>query len=138
MALLCVIRFLTEAEPWKMKGEELATRRQAIVRTSLEAVYAFMHFLAPVMPLVGQQVFTCLNTSPRSIHNLRNDFYNLAPGTPITVGNILFQKILTEAEKPASVPTAPVATKQTKQAKPAKQSKKPKENAQTEEKEVSK
>lgn len=93
------LRFLTEAEPWKMKGDALATRRQAIVRTSLEAVYAFTHFLAPVIPVAGQKIFDCLSTEPRSFHNLRNDFYNLTPGTPVIVGGILFQKIGDPAKK---------------------------------------
>lgn len=87
-------KYLTESEPWKMKGEALATRRQAIVRTSLEAVYAFTHFLAPVLPIAAQKIFDCLHTEPRSLYNLRSDFYNLAPGTPITVGGILFQKLV--------------------------------------------
>jgi methionyl-tRNA synthetase len=115
---------LTEAEPWKMKGDENAIRRQAIVRTSLEAVYAFMHFLAPVIPMAAQKVFDCLNTEPKSLHNLKNDLYNLVPGTPITVGDILFQKILTETEKPAVI----VAEK------PAKQPKQPKKTGTTEKK----
>jgi methionyl-tRNA synthetase len=46
-------RYLTEAEPWKMKGGDEA-RRPAIVRTTLEALYAFMHVLAPVLPMAAQ------------------------------------------------------------------------------------
>lgn len=86
-------RFLTEAEPWKMKGEENAVRRRAVVRTALEAVYAFSHFLAPVIPIAAGKVFQKLNTPPVSAGNLRDDFYNLKPGTPVDVGEILFQKL---------------------------------------------
>jgi methionine--tRNA ligase beta chain len=85
-------RFLTEAEPWKMKGEH-ESRRGPVVRTALEAVYAFSHFLAPVLPIATQQIFEHLHTAPVSAHNLREDFYNLTPGTPVTIGAILFQKI---------------------------------------------
>ena len=46
-------RYLTEAEPWKMKGEN-ESRRPAIVRTTLEALYAFTHLLAPVLPMAAQ------------------------------------------------------------------------------------
>lgn len=46
-------RYLTEAEPWKMKGEN-ESRRPAIVRTTLEALYAFTHLLAPVLPIAAQ------------------------------------------------------------------------------------
>lgn len=49
---MCV-RYLTEAEPWKMKGADEA-RRPAIVRTTLEALYAFMHLLAPILPIAAQ------------------------------------------------------------------------------------
>lgn len=48
-------RFLTSAEPWKMKGAD-ESRRPAIVRTTLEAIFAFMHFLAPVIPLAAKKV----------------------------------------------------------------------------------
>ena len=47
-------RYLTEAEPWKMKGTD-ESRRPAIVRTTLEALYAFMHLLAPVLPMAAQE-----------------------------------------------------------------------------------
>lgn len=85
-------RFLTEAEPWKMKGSD-ENRRAPIVRTVLEAVYAFTHFLAPVIPIAAQEVFNKLNSPPVSIFNLRDDFFNLRPGTIVTLGDILFQKI---------------------------------------------
>eukprot|EP01038_Epipyxis_sp_PR26KG_P012817 gene12817-17186_t len=87
-------RFLTEAEPWKMKGEH-EIRRAKIVRTTLEAIFAFTHFLAPVIPLAAQSIFEKLNSQPKSTFNLKDDFYNLVPGTIITVGDILFQKIET-------------------------------------------
>ncbi|KAJ1434726.1 tRNA synthetases class I (M)-domain-containing protein [Ochromonadaceae sp. CCMP2298] len=95
-------RFLSEAEPWKMKGAD-EHRRVAIVRTALEAIYAFCHFLAPVMPLCTQQIFSWLGTGPVSAHNLREDMYNLAPGTAVGMGEILFKKIEVEAvEAPAA------------------------------------
>lgn len=97
-------KFLTETEPWKMKGDR-EHKRIAIVRTALEAIYAFTHFLAPVIPVAAQHIFVSLNTPPRSAHNLRPDLYNLTPGTPVTVGEILFKKI----EIPTEEPTAGVA-----------------------------
>ena len=48
-------RFLTSAEPCKMKGSD-EIRRPAIVRTTLEAIFAFMHFLAPVIPIAAKKV----------------------------------------------------------------------------------
>ena len=79
-----------------MKGSD-EQRRPAIVRTTLEALYAFMHILAPVIPLAAQAVFSRLGTAPVPLNSLKADFYNLKPGTPVTVGEILFQKIETEA-----------------------------------------
>lgn len=101
-------RFLTEAEPWKMKGER-EHKRVAVVRTAMEAIYAFTHFLAPVIPIAAQQIFSHLHTLPRSSHNLREDFYNLAPGTPITIGDILFKKIEKPSDETAAAAGVPAA-----------------------------
>ena len=92
-----------------MKGENEA-RRAPIVRTTLEAIYAFTHFLAPVMPIAGETIFRCLNTAPVCAPNLRDDMYNLSPGTAITLGDILFQKIEIASAASASAPAViPVA-----------------------------
>lgn len=84
---------MTEAEPWKMKGVD-ETRRPSIVRTTLEAVYLFLHFLGPVIPLAADQVFKRLNHNPKPIFELKSDFYNLIPGTQVQLGEILFHKFL--------------------------------------------
>jgi methionine--tRNA ligase beta chain len=55
-----------------------------------------MHLLAPVIPLAAQAVFSRLGTAPVLVTALKADFYNLKPGTPVTIGEILFQKIETE------------------------------------------
>lgn len=102
-------RWLTEAEPWKMKGtdQQTANRRSAVVRTALEAVFAFTHFLAPVIPMAAQKIFHHLNSPPKSTFNLRDDFYNLVPGTAVSIGDILFQKI-EDGAAPASAGASPV------------------------------
>lgn len=86
-------KFLTSAEPWKMKGESDGPRRVAIVRTTLEAIYICAHYLAPSIPTATDEIFKRLNTPPRPTSSLRADFYNLTPGTKISLGNILFTKI---------------------------------------------
>lgn len=101
-------KFLTETEPWKMKGDR-EQKRVSIVRTAMEAIYAFTHFLAPVMPISAQHIFNNLHTGPRSAHNLRDDFYNLVPGTPVSVGEILFKKI-ERAEETGGTTAAGAAT----------------------------
>jgi methionyl-tRNA synthetase len=75
-----------------MKGAD-ESRRLSIVRTTLESVYVFMHFLAPILPLTAETVFQRLNTSPIESGKLQNDFYNLHPGTDVVLGDILFRKI---------------------------------------------
>lgn len=86
-------KFLTSAEPWKMKGENDGPRRMAIVRTTLEAIYICSHYLAPSIPTATDEIFKRLNTPPRPTSLLSADFYNLIPGTKISLGNILFTKI---------------------------------------------
>ena len=99
-------KFLTETEPWKMKGENAEERRKSIVRTTMEAIYAFSHFLAPVMPFVAEKVFEKLGTPPRALFLMNTQFYNLTPGTPVSIGDILFSKIETEEEKAAAAAKA--------------------------------
>ncbi|CAM9509427.1 unnamed protein product, partial [Phaeothamnion confervicola] len=85
-------KFLTEAEPWKM-GEQRAAERLEVVRTSMEAVYVLAHFLAPVIPMAGTAVFHKLGQGPVPIPTLRTDYRNLAAGTRVAVGRILFKKM---------------------------------------------
>ena len=95
-------RFLTSAEPWKMKSEADVPRRPAIVRTTLEAIYVFTHYLAAAIPLAADAIFSRLGTPPRPTCSLRGDFYNLTPGTPVTLGEILFSKIEESGPEEAS------------------------------------
>ena len=84
-----------------MKGEDIS-RKAAIVRTTLEAIYIFTHFLAPALPLSAEKIFTRLHTPPKSVHNLKTDFYNLIPGTPVELGEILFTKLGENGEEEGS------------------------------------
>ncbi len=93
-------RFLTAAEPWKMKGDEMSDKRMAVVRTTLEAIYIAAHFLAPVIPIAAQKIFDCLNTPPKPSFMLC-EFGNLMPGTPVVLGDVLFTKIVDEEESTA-------------------------------------
>jgi len=86
-------KFLTEAEPWKMKGEEKAEARREVVRLTLEAVYVLAHFLAPIMPYAATAIFEKLGTPPQPIPTLRVDLQNLKVGATVEVGDILFMKI---------------------------------------------
>lgn len=46
------------------------------------------------------------------VKTLRADFYNLKPGSPVTIGNILFEKIETESSSPKNEASAVVGGKQ--------------------------
>ena len=85
-----------------MKGAD-ESRRPAIVRTTLECIYLFSHFLAPVIPLAAELIFERLNTPPRMVHQLNKSFYNLVPGTKIEFDKlstpVLFQKLLVDEKK---------------------------------------
>lgn len=132
-------RYLTAAEPWKMKGEDEA-RKPAIVRTTLEAIYLFTHFLAPVIPLAAEKIFARLNTPPRCVDKLKTDFYNLSPGTPVELGEILFSK-MTESGISASsneVKGKGMSAEEQKAAKEAKRAKNAKMAAEQQQKKAEK
>jgi methionyl-tRNA synthetase len=95
--------YLTREEPWKLVGDIYADKRRAVVRATLEAVYAVSHLLLPFIPKGASEIFTKMNTPPRSLwdvdSNLRN---NLLIGTKIDVGEILYEINKSEAEKELS------------------------------------
>ena len=54
-----------------MKGAD-ETRRPAIVRTTLEALYAFMHLLAPVLPMAAQEGTYSTRQSGGYLNDMKN------------------------------------------------------------------
>ncbi|EQC29804.1 hypothetical protein SDRG_12350 [Saprolegnia diclina VS20] len=91
-------KYLTDAAPWHMTD---AAAKLVVVRTVLEAVYIFAHFMTPFMPGTADAIFAKLHTQPKTLTQLSSYFDNLTHGTPIVVGDILFQKVLSDAEKAA-------------------------------------
>ncbi|OQR84558.1 methionyl-tRNA synthetase [Achlya hypogyna] len=91
-------KYLTDAAPWHMTD---AGAKLVVVRTVLEAIYIFAHFMAPFMPGTAAAVFDKLHTQPTTLTRLSSYFDTLTPGTPIGVGDILFQKVLSDVEKAA-------------------------------------
>mmetsp|Transcript_19466 Transcript_19466/g.39660 ORF Transcript_19466/g.39660 Transcript_19466/m.39660 type:complete len:784 (+) Transcript_19466:133-2484(+) len=98
--------YLTKEEPWKLKGEEFAGKRQIVVRATLEAVYAVAHLLLPFLPQGASAIFKKLNTSPKSLEDVRADLRNLEVGTQIDVGDILYARNLSDEEKLNAVDVA--------------------------------
>jgi methionyl-tRNA synthetase len=92
-------KYLSDNEPWKLKGEEFNERRAFLVRISLEAIYIVAHFLGPMLPQACASIFEKLNTPPIPIDRLDDGFKNLSVGTSVTVGDILFTKIGEENEE---------------------------------------
>jgi methionine--tRNA ligase beta chain len=95
--------YLAKEEPWKLKGDENKTKRQVIVRTALEAIYAMAHLLLPFLPIGAKQVFQKLNTEPVSLvelkkRNAANPGHFLPVGTKIDVGSVLYEKSLSDEE----------------------------------------
>jgi len=120
-ALRDVNKWITELEPWKMKGDELAPTRLEIVRLTVEALYAIAHFLAPFIPDAMTQLFKKINRPPMASLALSPSFNNIPPGTQTTVGGILFEKLgplsgekdAKESKPSSPVPEAPKGKKAT-------------------------
>ena len=75
--------------------------RQTVILTTLESIYIFSHFLAPFCPNAGAIIEEKLNTPFVHLSTLK-DTQNLAPGTPISIGEVLFTKIVSDEEKTAA------------------------------------
>ena len=88
-------KYITDAEPWKLKGEETKHRRDVIIRTTLEAVYITALFLQPYIPTACEDIFKKLGMDASKVHKLwelKPFGENVKPGTQVAVGEVLFQK----------------------------------------------
>ena len=87
-------KYLTDQAPWHMKDDD--TGRKRVVRTALEAIYIATHFLSPFVPEACDKIFEKMGTQPKTIVTLSKAFDNLIPGTTVNVGEVLFQKYISE------------------------------------------
>ncbi|KAL3784425.1 hypothetical protein ACHAW5_006531 [Stephanodiscus triporus] len=95
--------YLTREEPWKLVGDEYAEKRRSIVRATLEAVYAVAHLLLPFIPRGASEIFKKMNTPPRSLWDIDPELRgNLAVGTKVDVGSLLYEINKSEEEKELS------------------------------------
>jgi len=92
--LAALNKWLTDEAPWHLKGDETLSKRRAIVRTVLEALYILSHFLEPFIPNTVAEIFTRLGTKPRTIGNaVLVAWHALEPGSPIVASkNVLFPR----------------------------------------------
>ncbi|TMW62271.1 hypothetical protein Poli38472_009764 [Pythium oligandrum] len=88
-------KYLTDKAPWHMKED---APRLVVVRTCLEAIYVAAHYLSPFMPETAQKIFEKLGTAPMLLTQLSPDYDNLKVGTEVTIGDILFNKVLSDEE----------------------------------------
>lgn len=91
--------YLQTEAPWLKKGDEHAEERQVVVRATLEAIYALTHLLLPFLPVGGRQIFQKLHTEPKALKDLDPSGRNLQVGTEIEVGEVLYERSLSEEEK---------------------------------------
>jgi len=118
-ALRSTNRWVVEFAPWHIKDDPVMQQR--VVRTALEAIYAAAHFLSPYLVSGTAAIAAKLNTPLMPIVSLRAGFDNLKPGTKVEVGNVLYEKILSEEEQvEAEKRKAAGGGKATKAAKEAK------------------
>ena len=82
-----------------MKGDSLDGSRKTAVRTTLEAIYVCTHFLVPFIPEAAGEIFKRLGTSPVCYEQLDTSMVNLAVGTAVTVGDVLFTKFVSDEDR---------------------------------------
>ena len=94
---------------------------QAILRTTLEAIYVACHFLAPILTEGVASVFEMLGTAPLPICQVRPSLTNLQPGTRTKVGAIMYAKVETKEALAAQAAKAEEEKKKKKAADAKKQ-----------------
>lgn len=93
-----VNRYLQDEAPWLKKGDEHDVFRKTVVRATLEAIYALTHLLMPFLPVGCKDIFQKLGKEPVALKDVGRDCRNLEVGTATTVGEVLYEKCLSEAE----------------------------------------
>lgn len=91
--------YLQNEAPWLKKGDENAEFRQVVVRATLEAIYSLTHLLMPFLPVGCKKIFEKLGKEPVALKDLDRDCRSLTVGTRIPVGQVLYDKMLSEDEK---------------------------------------
>jgi len=86
-------KYLQDAAPWTLKGDEHAGRRASITRSACEAIYVLAHFLAPVIPDAADRIYQQLGVQGTTLPSLSASFDNLPVGTQIVVADVLFPRL---------------------------------------------
>jgi len=91
--------YLQNEAPWLKKGDENAEFRKIVVRATLEAIYGLTHLLMPFVPVGCKKIFKKLAKEPSSLVDLDRDCRSLTVGASIPVGQVLYEKMLSDDEK---------------------------------------
>jgi methionyl-tRNA synthetase len=91
--------FLQDKAPWHIRDDLLS--QQVIARTALEAIYILTHLMIPFTPVGAAKIFRKLNTPPVPSLAALNvvECRNLASGTVIDIGDILYGRLLSQDEQ---------------------------------------
>jgi len=89
-------KYLTDAEPWKLKNHP--ERQRAIVGTCLEMLYVLAHVFEPFIPGTSQILYSRFHLEPKMLDEISPEYNNLSEGNPIDQGEILFQRLSEEAK----------------------------------------
>eukprot|EP00921_Rhytidocystis_pertsovi_P025616 GHVQ01041310.1.p1 GENE.GHVQ01041310.1~~GHVQ01041310.1.p1 ORF type:complete len:1187 (-),score=250.78 GHVQ01041310.1:117-3173(-) len=85
-------KYVTDLAPWSKTLDNL--HRHKIIRALLDSVYILAHFLSPIIPSAASKMFQKLGQPPlQSVFALSDKFENLKPGSVVTVGDVLFDKL---------------------------------------------
>ncbi|KAG7366316.1 methionine-tRNA ligase [Nitzschia inconspicua] len=93
-----VNRYLQDEAPWLKKGDEQDIFRKTVVRATLEAIYALTHLLMPFLPIGCKKIFQKLGKEPVALKDVNKDCRNLEAGTATTVGDVLYEKSMSDGE----------------------------------------
>lgn len=92
--------YISTAEPWTVIKTDEA-RAAAILRTCINLIRIFAVLSAPVMPEIAASMLERLGLKPEDMPSLdgfdvNREITAVAPGTPFTVGETLFERIAPE------------------------------------------
>jgi methionyl-tRNA synthetase len=89
-------RFIQDSQPWTMKSDADAPRRDACLYTMAEAIRQLGHMITPVMPEKGRQILTQLGLEAPDMGTepaWPSDWGEIEPGTALPPASPIFPRI---------------------------------------------
>jgi methionyl-tRNA synthetase len=84
-------KYLTDLEPWKLNAAP--ERQRGIIGTCLEMLFLLAHIFEPFIPSTSDTILTRLHVKIKTFSEISSDYNNLPVGSPVDVGDILFQQL---------------------------------------------